>query len=228
MKSASASVFLLCFSITQSSFLFGLANAANNAVLDGTGKEVVTGVPYYLVSVLAGDSGGGLAIGRESGRKCPEIVVQRKSNLDYGDPVIFSNADSDADVVRVSSDVKIKFVGPRDKLCRSSTVWKVQDLVESTGKGWVELGGAEGGPACDTKDWFKIVRDVDDMDIIYNLKYCPSVRGSSITACNKIEREIDTDGQMRLALADEEGDPWPWMFIMANETDTRIRQVVHV
>ncbi|KAE8714230.1 21 kDa seed protein [Hibiscus syriacus] len=161
MKTTIASVFLLfLFSITQSSFLFGVANAADDAVLDRDGEEVVTG-PYYVLSAIWGAGGGGLAIGRESGRKCPEIVVQRLSDMDNGNPVVFSNANTKDNVVRVSSDVKVEFVGPRDRLCLTSTVWKVDHDQK-----WVELGGTEGGPGCDTlENWFKIEKaGMDDED----------------------------------------------------------------
>ncbi|KAE8703703.1 21 kDa seed protein [Hibiscus syriacus] len=190
-----------------------------------SGEEIITGVPYYVVSGIWGAGGGGLAIGREIDRKCPEIVVQRRFDRDRGNPVIFSNADDKDDVVRVSSDVKIEFVGPRDRLCLTSTVWKVQDVEESTGKRWVELGGAEGGPSCDTKEsWFKIVKAAGPM---YNFKYCPSVCDSSTTTCNEINRAQDIDGQTRLALTDGSGSAWPWIFIKADEANKRIRQVVH-
>ncbi|KAE8703702.1 21 kDa seed protein [Hibiscus syriacus] len=217
MKTTSASVFLLFA-------LFGLANAANNAVLDAAGEEVVTGVPYYVVSGIWGAGGGGLAIGREKGRPCPEIVVQRQSDMDYGNPVIFSNADPNDDVVRVSSDVNLKFTGPRDRLCLTSTVWKVQDLDEQTGKRWLELGGEEGSPGCDTKEnWFKIEKA--SIPGMYNFKYCPSVCGSSATYCNEIERARD-GRQMRLALSEGQGFAWPWVFIKAIQPRTRIQQVV--
>ncbi|KAE8714229.1 21 kDa seed protein [Hibiscus syriacus] len=223
MKTTIASVFLLfVFSITQSSFLFGVANAADDAVLDRDGEEVVTGVPYYVLSAIWGAGGGGLAIGRGSGRKCPEIVVQRRSDRDYGNPVVFSNANTKDDVVRVSTDVKMKFVGPRDRLCLTSTVWKV-DLDQK----WVELGGAEGGPGCDTlENWFKIKQAGKYGTYRFNY-YCPSVCDSSITACNEIERVVDKDGQIRLALSGGSRYPWPWVFIKANEVNKRTRQVVN-
>ncbi|GMJ12283.1 ARABIDOPSIS THALIANA KUNITZ TRYPSIN INHIBITOR 5 [Hibiscus trionum] len=227
MKTTTASLFLLfIFSITQSSFLFGVANAAGDAVLDRDGDEVLTGVPYYIVSLIWGAGGGGLAIGRESDRKCPEIVVQRLRHIDYGSPMIFSNADSSDGVVRVSSDVRVKFVGPRDRLCLTSTVWKVQDKDESTGNTWVELGGSEGEPGCDTmKNWFKL--ETGFTKGTYKFKYCPSVCSSSVTSCNEIERAQDTDGQMRLALSGGTGYPWSWVFIKADKANARIRQVFH-
>ncbi|XP_039023205.1 21 kDa seed protein-like isoform X2 [Hibiscus syriacus] len=220
MKSTSASVFLLFV-------LFGLANAANNAVLDRNGEEVVTGVPYYVVSGIWGAGGGGLAIGREKGRPCPEIVVQRQSDMDYGNPVIFSNADHNDDVVRVSSDVNLKFTGPRDRLCQTTTVWKVQHGEDSTGQRFLELGGEEGNPGCDTeKSWFKI--EETGIERMYKFKYCPSVCGSSDTACNEIEKAQGKDGQIRLALSDGEGSAWPWIFIKANKPHNRIRPVIPI
>ncbi|KAK8572079.1 hypothetical protein V6N13_047696 [Hibiscus sabdariffa] len=227
MKTTPASLFLLfILSITQSSFPFGVANAADDAVLDANGEVVRTGVRYYVVSAIWGAGGGGLAIGRESGRPCPEIVVQRLSDTDLGIPVVFSNPKPVGDVVRPSSDVQVKFDGPRDRLCLTSTVWKLQHYDESTGKTWVELGGAEGGHVCGPlKNWFKIEKT--DMDRIYKFKYCPWACGSSKTLCNEIGKAQDADGQMRLALAD--GPGYPWLFIRAdraNEASTRIRQVV--
>ncbi|KAE8683358.1 21 kDa seed protein [Hibiscus syriacus] len=227
MKTTSASVILFFV-------MFGLANAANNAVLDINGDYVVTGVPYYVMSGIWDegdgdvDGGGGLAIGRESGRKCPEIVVQRQSDADFGNPVIFSNADHNDDVVRVSSDVNLKFTGKRDRLCQTSTVWKVQNIDDSTEKRFVELGGEEGNPGCDTKQsWFKIEETGTERMRMYKFKYCPSVCGSSATDCNEIERAEDEDGQMRLALSEGEGEgAWPWVFLKANEPRSRIRQVV--
>ncbi|KAK8572085.1 hypothetical protein V6N13_047702 [Hibiscus sabdariffa] len=224
MKTTTASLFLLfIFSITQSSFLFGVANATGDAVLDRNGDKVLTGVRYYVVSAIWGAGGGGLAIGRESGRKCPEVVVQRRFDLDNGSPVVFSNANPGDGVVRVSSDVRVKFVGPRDRLCPTSTVWKVQGEGESSGNRWVELGGSEGEPGCDTAEsWFKI--DKAFIDGTYKFKYCPSACDSSATSCYEIERAVDTDGQVRLALTDSTG--YPWIFVKADEADARIRQVV--
>ncbi|KAK8681999.1 hypothetical protein V6N13_054396 [Hibiscus sabdariffa] len=121
-----------------------VANAADDGVLDANGEVVRTGVRYYVVPVILGIGGGGLAIGRESGRPCPEIVVQRPSDTDQGIPVVFSNPNPDGDVVRLSSDVQVKFDGPRDSLCPTSMVWKLQHYDESVEKTWVELGGAEG------------------------------------------------------------------------------------
>ncbi|GMJ12296.1 hypothetical protein like AT1G73325 [Hibiscus trionum] len=151
MNTATASLFLLfIFSITQSSFLFGVANATDGVVLDVDGDEVLAGERYYVDSAVWGAGGGGLAIGRERGRKCPEIVVQRLPSFDKGNPVVFSNADTSDKVIRLSSDVRVKFVGPRDRLCQTSTVWKVQGEGVPSRKRWVELGGSKGEAGCDT------------------------------------------------------------------------------
>ncbi|KAK8572082.1 hypothetical protein V6N12_028144 [Hibiscus sabdariffa] len=171
MKTTTASLFLLfILSITQSSFLFGVANAAGDAMLDGNGDE-------------------------------------RRSDFDYGNPVVFSNVNPSDGVVRVSSDVRVKFEGPRDRLCLTSTVWKVEGEGESWGKRWVELGGSEGEAAgCDTvENWFKIERA--SIDGTYKFKYCPSVCESSATSCNEIEKDEDSDGQVRLAVSDGTGYP---------------------
>ncbi|GMJ12297.1 ARABIDOPSIS THALIANA KUNITZ TRYPSIN INHIBITOR 5 [Hibiscus trionum] len=208
MKTTTASVFLLfIFSIIQSSFLFGVANAANDAVLDVDGDEVLTGLPYYVLPATWGAGGGGLAIGKKSDRKCPEIVVQRRSDDDFGNPVVFSNADSSDGVIRLSSDVE-----GEDK---------------SSGKRLVELGGSEGEPGCDTVDtWFKL-ETTGFNDESYKFKYCPSICSSSITSCHDIGKVQDHHGHVRLALSDDgTGFPWPWIFIKAYGGNGRIRQVV--
>ncbi|KAK8572084.1 hypothetical protein V6N12_028146 [Hibiscus sabdariffa] len=194
MKTTTASLFLLfIFSITQSSFPVGVANAAGDVVLDVNGDEVLTGAQYYVVSAIWGAGGGGLSIGWESDRRCPGIVVQSRFDLDNGSPVTLPNIDG-VEGTRSGRIVRKK-VG-------------------------VELGGSEGEPGCDTvESWFKIERVFKDGT--YKFKYCPSVCDSAVTSCNEIERDVDSDGQVRLAVSDGRG--YPWIFIKA---DARIRQVV--
>ncbi|OMO68114.1 Proteinase inhibitor I3, Kunitz legume [Corchorus capsularis] len=138
---------------------FFTTNAANtSSVLDTDGDELRTGVPYYAVSAIRGGGGGGLAIGHSKEEACPEIVVQRGSDLDRGIPVIFSNADGqNGAVVQLSSDINIEFEPIRTKLCLTSVVWKLDNYDVSTGKWWVTTDGVKGEPGATTlNNWFKI------------------------------------------------------------------------
>nr|KJB73819.1 hypothetical protein B456_011G254800 [Gossypium raimondii] len=201
MKTTTASVFLLfiIFSVTPSSFLFGVANATNEPVLDIDGNEVQTGRP--------------------SGNPCPEVVAQRRSS-DDGIPVIFSNSDSNDGVVRLSSDINIEFIPLRPKLCRTTTVWKVDDYDHSAGKWWVITDGVKGNPGANTlTSWFRIEK-AGDLD--YTFKYCPAVCGTCPALCNKITR--DSDGEMvRLALST--GNGWPFYFKKVGKSAMEIQQV---
>ncbi|TYH52954.1 hypothetical protein E1A91_D09G063500v1 [Gossypium mustelinum] len=220
-----ASLFLLfIFSITPPSFLFEVANATNYPVLDIDGDWLRTGVEYYVVSAIFGAGGGGLALGRSTKQPCPEIVVQRRSDFDKGTPVIFSNADTNDTVVRLSTDVNIEFTPIRTKLCRTTTVWKIDNYDDSAGKWWVTTDGVRGNPGPNTlTSWFKI----ENVGILgYKFKYCPSVCESCTTLCSEIERDVDSDGQIRLALSD--GSGWPFIFMKVNSARARgIQQVVN-
>ncbi|KAH1045670.1 hypothetical protein J1N35_036454 [Gossypium stocksii] len=224
MKTTTASVFLLfiIFSITPSSFSFGVANTTNDPVLDSDGNEVQTGTPYYVVSSIWGAGGGGLALGRPSRKPCPEVVTQRRSG-DDGIPVIFSNSDSNDGVVRLSSDINIEFVTLRPRLCPTTTVWKVDDYDHSAGKWWVITNGVKGNPGANTlTSWFRIEKV---SDIAYKFKYCPAVCETCPALCNEVWK--DSDGEMpRLVLST--GNGWPFYFRKVEKSAMEIQQVVHI
>ncbi|XVF20690.1 hypothetical protein REPUB_Repub12eG0023800 [Reevesia pubescens] len=219
MKTTTAAVFLLfVFLITKSSYLFRVANAANEPVLDIDGEELRTGIEYYVVSSIWGAGGGGLALGQSSKQPCPEIVVQRRSG-DDGIPVTISNVDSNDDVVRLSSDVNIKFRPIRTRLCLTSTVWKLDNYDDSTGKWWVTTDGVIGNPGPNTlTSWFKIEKSGG---IGYKFTFCPSVCQSCTTLCSDIGKDGDIDGQVRLALTSDQG--WPFIF---KKAASGIQQVI--
>ncbi|KAK8334142.1 hypothetical protein V6Z11_A10G253800 [Gossypium hirsutum] len=210
MKTTTASVFLLfiIFSVTPLSFLFGVANATNEPVLDIDGNEVQTGTPYYVVS--------------PRGNPCPEVVAQRPSG-DNGIPVIFSNLDSNDGIVRLSSDINIEFVPLRPKLCQTTTVWKVNDYDHSAGKWWVITDGVKGNPGANTlTSWFRIEKV---SDVYYKFKYCPAVCETCPALCNEIGR--DFDGEM-IHLALSTGNGWPFYFKKVEKSAMEIQQVAHI
>nr|AAV41232.1 putative 21 kDa trypsin inhibitor [Theobroma grandiflorum] len=206
MKTATA-VVLLLFAFTSKSYLFGVANAANSPVLDTDGDDLQVGVQYYVVSSIWGAGGGGLDLGRAIGQSCPEIVVQRQSDLVLGTPVIFSNADSKDGVVRVSTDINIEFVPIRDRLCSTSTVWKLDNYDNSAGKWWVTTDGGEGG--CGRSRLTSRFKIEKVGRIGYKLRLCPSVCESCITLSSDIGKSGDS-GQTHMAVC-YDGYPWAYM-----------------
>ena len=217
MNTITAAVLLLVFVFSTKSCFLGVADAENEPVLDIDGEELQTGVEYYVVSAIWGAGGGGLALGRSNEQPCPEIVVQRRSG-DNGIPVTFSNVDTNDNVVRLSSDVNVEFLPIRPKLCLTSTVWKLDNYDNSTGKWWVITDGVKGNPGPNTlTSWFKIEK-LGELN--YKFSYCPSVCQSCTTLCSDIGRYGD-DGQVRLALSSDQG--WPFIFIKAARG---IKQVV--
>ncbi|XVE58837.1 hypothetical protein DITRI_Ditri04bG0201100 [Diplodiscus trichospermus] len=218
MKTATVVVFLL-FAFTTKSYFFGVATAANKPVLDIDGDELQAGVEYYVVSAIRGAGGGGLALGRTKDQKCPEVVVQRRSDMDSGTPVKFSNSDTNDDVIHLSTDINIEFLPIRDRFCHTSTVWKLDNYNPSTGKWWLTTDGVKGNPGPNTlKNWFKIEKAGV---LVYKFTYCPSVCESCTTLCSDIGRYGD-DGQIRLALSDR---GWPFVFV--KKTRPTIKQVVN-
>ncbi|KAK8481675.1 hypothetical protein V6N12_002237 [Hibiscus sabdariffa] len=223
MKTTTASVFLLfIFSTTQSSFLFGVATTGHNPVLDIEGEVVRTGIEYYAVSAIWGPSGGGLAIGNSSKNDCPGIVVQSQSDVDYGAPVIFSNANTSDDAVRLSSYVNIEFPSPVNKFCLTSTVWMLDDFETSAGTHRVGLGGIKGNPGCETmRNWFQLEKF--DMNHVYKFKYCQKVCDTYMDVCHEIQKAEDPDGRMRLVFSADgsSGQGYPFIFIKVGSATTK-------
>ncbi|XVE58838.1 hypothetical protein DITRI_Ditri04bG0201200 [Diplodiscus trichospermus] len=222
MKTATVVVFLL-FAFTTKSCFFGVATATNTPVLDSDGDELRAGVEYYVVSAIPGNTGGGLAFTFDPRTTCPETVVQRQLENDYGIPVTFSNSDTNDDVIRLSTDINIEFLPIRPRLCVTSTVWKLANYDLSTGKWWVITDGVKGNPGANTlTSWFKIEKFEKLGYSGYIFSFCPSVCESCITLCSNIGRAGD-NGLIRLAL-DRDDLAWPFVFKKATPT---IKQVVN-
>ena len=217
MKRITASLLLLIFVFSTKSCYPGVANAANEPVLDTDGDELLSGVEYNIVSGIWGAGGGGLDLGSPINQRCPKFVVQHGRDMEYGRPVIFYPANNDS-VVYLSNDVKIVFVPGLDAYCRAGTTWKLDDYDPSSGKWWVATGTVHGDPGPQTlTSWFKIEKPGP---LFYTLNFCPSVCDSCVTLCNPISR-YSSEGQIRLGLDRDNG--WPFIFIKASKA---IRQVV--
>ncbi|XP_021282616.1 kunitz trypsin inhibitor 2-like [Herrania umbratica] len=163
-------------------------------VLDISGEELRTGTDYYILPVIRG-RGGGLTLASTGDETCPLDVVQEQLEVSNGLPLTFSPVNITKGVVRVSTDLNIKFSAAT--ICVQSTVWKL-DNDEATQKLVVTTGGVEGNPGIETlSNWFKIERYEDD----YKLVFCPGVCDFCRPVCGDLGVFIDA-GIRRLALSD--------------------------
>ncbi|CDP18338.1 unnamed protein product [Coffea canephora] len=182
-----------------------------NPVLDINGEEIRPGVEYHIVSAIFGGGGGGVTYGKGPGNQiCPLAVVQALSDLNRGHPVSFTPVNPEEGVVRVSTDLNIKF-SPFINFCRGSNVWKVH-FNEALEQHFVLTDGVEGNSGCETEaNWFKIEGNYP----FYKLVFCPAVCDSSSEAiCKDVGIYYDDDGTRRLALSDR---PFVVFFSKKNE-----------
>ena len=181
----------------------GAAESAPDAVRDTDGNILRTGVNYYILPVVRG-RGGGLTLARTGKKTCPLDVVQERHEVKSGLPLTFSPLNSKKGVVRVSTDLNIKFSA--STVCVQSTVWRL-DYYKSTGQRFVSSGGVEGNPGPATlSNWFKIDKFGDD----YKLVFCPTVCKFCKVVCKDVGVFIDVDGSRRLALTGDQ--PFKVMF----------------
>ncbi|KAJ9678270.1 hypothetical protein PVL29_023005 [Vitis rotundifolia] len=171
-----------------------VAEAASDPVLDIEGKELQSGVDYYILSVIHG-RGGGLTMASVRNEICPLDVVQGEPEVSNGLPVMFTPVNPKEGVICVSTDHNIKFSAAT--ICVQSTVWKLE-YDESTGQWFITTGGDEGNPGHGTlSNWFKIEKCEEN----YKLVFCPTVCDFCKPVCGDIGIYIQ-DGHRRLALSD--------------------------
>ncbi|KAF5934208.1 hypothetical protein HYC85_030379 [Camellia sinensis] len=188
------SIFIL--STFSSNLIFlSTASSAPSPVRDIEGKEVRVGIDYYILPVFRG-KGGGLTLASTT-QRCPLDVVQARQEVDHGLPLTFSPVNPKKGVVRVSTDLNIKFSAAT--ICVQSTVWRLANYDESTRQYFVTTGGVEGNPGPETvSNWFKIEKFNDD----YKLVFCPGVCDVCKVICRDVGIYIDEHGTRRLALSD--------------------------
>ncbi|MFS7959341.1 putative proteinase inhibitor I3, Kunitz legume, kunitz inhibitor STI-like superfamily [Helianthus anomalus] len=123
---------------------------------------------YVMPAALDGENGGLLSV-KFNRKPCPAGVEQSRSD-ETGLPLTFTPVNPKKGVIRLSTDVNIKFLastGCDDE----STVWKVK-YDKALKQYAVMVGGVEGNPGPETlENWFKIEKTKDG----YKLVFCPSV-----------------------------------------------------
>ncbi|KAJ7970150.1 Kunitz type trypsin inhibitor / miraculin [Quillaja saponaria] len=201
MKTTLLALFVLLFSFTTKPLL-GAAAAAPEPVLDVSGEKLRAGVNYFVhvVPTRCGGvgvtrcpgGGGGLTIASTRNRTYPLDVVLAYNVL----PLTFTLANSKKGVVRVSTDLNVKFSSLSNIL--QSKVWKLDYFDKLTGQRFVTAGGVEGNPGPETiRNWFKI----EKYGSAYKFVYCPTVCKFCRVSCKDIGIYVE-DGKKRLALSD--------------------------
>ncbi|KAL6575213.1 hypothetical protein OROMI_012498 [Orobanche minor] len=95
------------------------ALSANDPVLDIAGANLRSGVNYHVLPVFRG-SGGGLMLSNTGNKTCPLDVVQEWQEVNSGLPLTFTLVDPKKGVIRLSTDLNIKFSAAT--MCVHSTV----------------------------------------------------------------------------------------------------------
>lgn len=189
-------ILLLSISTTNPQTFIVAADSAPNPVVDIDGNVLRTGVDYYILPVIRGN-GGGLTLSTISingTTTCPPDVVQAQHEVDRGLPLTFSPVNLRKGVIRVATDMNVKFSVAN--VCVQSTVWTLGDYDESVGKLFVTSGGVEGNPGRKTvSNWFKIEEYGSD----YKLVFCPTVCDICKVRCGDIGIYIDHNRTRRLA-----------------------------
>lgn len=172
------------------------AASAPETVLDVSGKILRTGTDYNILPAMRG-GGGGVKFACTGHKSCPVDVLQDDYEQSDGLPLKFIPANSKKGVVRLSTDLNIKFSGPAS--CSPSAVWKVENYDDLTGQMFISTSGVEGNPGPETLDnWFKIERYGNG----YKLVFCPTVCDDCEVLCRDIGIYVDSEGFRRLALSD--------------------------
>ncbi|KAK9131179.1 hypothetical protein Sjap_011666 [Stephania japonica] len=174
------------------------SQCAPEEVHDITGKNLISGVDYYILPA-AGARGGGLTLGprRPSPYSyCPLDVIQEEFEDRNGAAVTFLPVNPKKQTIRVSTDLNIK--SDTGTTCDETTVWKLDFFDKESRQYFVTTGGSEGNPGPVTlSNWFKI----EKFDYDYKLSYCPSVCKFCKVICKDIGIYLDDNGVRRLALS---------------------------
>ncbi|CAN4087887.1 unnamed protein product [Withania somnifera] len=125
----------------SSNSLLSSAVEAPPAVVDIAGKIIRTGIDYYILPVVRGRGGG--------------LTLDKQHEINRGLPLTFTPYNPKKGVIRESTDLNIIFSA--NSICVQTTLWKLDDFDETTGKYFITIGGNEGNPSRETiSNWFKI------------------------------------------------------------------------
>lgn len=156
-------------------------------VVDMEGRELQTGVHYYILPTES--SGGGLVLARR-GFMCPMNVAQLNANTSNGIPLAFVPLNAtETSVAEGSTKVRIVFAAAT--ICVQSTAWRIGEVDRSTRRRYVTTGQA---PTAGSS-WFTIERTSDGKG--YTIVYCPVLCVACESVC------VD-----QIGVYDEQGKKW--------------------
>ncbi|XP_015078622.1 kunitz trypsin inhibitor 2-like [Solanum pennellii] len=195
--SLSLSIFPFTLCVPNPSRLLLASSSSSSPVLDINGDKVKAGPNYFILPVIQG-KGGGLYPSnvKQNNSTCPRDIIQETDDVQEGLPVVFTRLDAKKGVVRVSTDVNVRFFTPT--ICARETIWKLGAYDDKLKQYFVVTGGVEGNPGPKTVgNWFKIVKFGSG----YKFVFCPSV----CKFCKVICKDVGVfmkDGVRFLALSD--------------------------
>ncbi|KAH0689879.1 hypothetical protein KY289_017237 [Solanum tuberosum] len=167
--------------ILSTSFIF-LVKAQNisEPVLDNSGKALVQGSQYFIVPVTDRSNEGGLGVSGIRNTVDPLVVTQYPQSS-VSKSLRFTPVDSNENIVRLSTDLNVKFMDiifPDNRFM----VWTINTTLIPQ-RYLVAVGGVEGNPGRDTLgNWFKI----DKYEDAYKFVYCPGVCETCRPFCGDI------------------------------------------
>lgn len=163
---------ILIFTFSSCSLLSS-AQTTPAAVLDTAGRELRRDASYYILPAESGN-GGGITLLSQRGTRCPFIITKSPDQGNNGIPLKFLSINPEDSVIRLSTDLNIKFT-TTPSTCPESTVWKLEADQSGSTQRFVTVGGVEGNPRPETvSSWFKIEKSEDGVG--YQIRFCPSSR----------------------------------------------------
>lgn len=169
MKTPTLVFFSFVIFTLSAQFLVSSAQSRAAAVLDTAGQELRRGVNYNIFPAKSG-FGGAVEATNDRGARCPLQITLSPAEGGNGSPVQLSPINPNDSIIRVGTDLNIKFTST-PATCPQSTVWMLNGTQSSARPFLVTIDGVEGNPRPETvSSWFKIERDGD----AYQIRFCPS------------------------------------------------------
>ncbi|KAL0701624.1 hypothetical protein Bca4012_057746 [Brassica carinata] len=210
--------FLLAFTAV----LAATANAGGQAVLDIYGDPILGG-SYYVIPEFFGPAGG-LNLVTLGDRPCPLYIGQESSEAENGIPVKFSNWMSGVGFVPESEDLNID-MDVKATICDEPTYWSAVPSNLYVMKYYVEAGRKPRSGKDSWRSFFQIKKNYDfEESDSYNIALCYKGGG-----CENVGIYTDEHGVRRLAVyGSREPEPFPVVFVKANETETSFKKTIVV
>ncbi|KAJ0736474.1 putative proteinase inhibitor I3, Kunitz legume, kunitz inhibitor STI-like superfamily [Helianthus annuus] len=169
--------------------ILAASSAPAPVVLDFYGQSLRARAKYYIKPADDDYFVGGFGLVGVLNKSCPAVVGQMTDNM--GLWLTFHPVDPKERVIRLSTDVNIKFSGSNS--CHESNVWQLK-YHKALEQYVVMVGGVEGNPGPKTvNNWFKI--EQGNYYGSYRLVFCPSVCSDCKVICGDITTDTYVDNE---------------------------------